>query len=203
MTSPFDALAPSYNAMWTDTPSGREQRAAVWRELDRLFHAGDRVLDLGCGTGDDAMHLSGLGVEVVGIDASPQMVEAARRRGINAGLLAIEDLQGLEGLFSGALSNFGALNCVADLRSVAVQLARLVAPGGLVAVCLMGRFCLTDWRHAIQRWLGHATWRGMEIYYPTSRRVRAAFAEGFRFERRVSIARGDHQLYVFRRRVTC
>ncbi len=203
MTSPFDALAPSYNAMWTDTPRGREQRAVVWREVDPLFHVGDRALDLGCGTGDDAVHLRGLGVEVVGIDASLQMVEVAQGRGINASLLAIEDLARLGGFFSGAISNFGALNCVADLRTVAMQLARMIQPGGPVAISLMGRFCLTDWRHAIQRWLGHTHWRGMEIYYPTSRRVRAAFAEGFIFERRVSIARGDHQLYIFRRRVTC
>jgi SAM-dependent methyltransferase len=203
MTSPFDALAPSYNTTWTDTPRGREQRAAVWREIDGLFRAGDRVLDLGCGTGDDALHLADLGVDVVGVDASLQMVEASRRRGVSASLLAIEDLIKLEGCFSAAISNFGALNCVADLRPVAVQLARLVRPGGPVATCLMGRFCLTDWRHAMKRWLGHAQWRGMDVYYPTSRRVGAAFAPAFKFERRVSIGGGDHQLYIFRRRAEC
>jgi SAM-dependent methyltransferase len=200
VTSPFDALVPSYNSMWTDTPRGREQRAAVWREIDGLFRTGDRVLDLGCGTGDDALHLAELGVDVVGVDSSAQMVEASRRRGVNASLLAIEDLVKLKGTFSGSMSNFGALNCVADLRPVAVQLARLVQPGSPVAICLMGRFCLTDWRHAIKRFVGHAHWRGMEIYYPLSRRVRAAFAPGFTFERRVSIGHGDHQLYIFRRR---
>src|ERR1700726_2598075 len=90
MTSPFDALAPSYNAMWTDTPRGREQRAAVWREIDGLFRAGDRVLDLGCGTGDDALHLMSQGIGVIGIDASRQMVEVARGRGVAARLLSIE-----------------------------------------------------------------------------------------------------------------
>jgi ubiquinone/menaquinone biosynthesis C-methylase UbiE len=217
MTSPFDALAPSYNTAWTDTPRGREQRAAVWKEIDGLFRAGDRVLDLGCGTGDDALHLMSQGIEVVGIDASPQMVEVARGRGVQAhvgqaigwcGLSPAEQTPAaktdrLRHAFSGAISNFGVLNCVRDLHSVSVQLAKLIHPGGPLAICLMGRFCLTDWRHAMNRWIGHAQWRGMDVYYPTARRVRAAFAPAFKFERRVSIGGGDHQLYIFRRRVEC
>ena len=67
----------------------------------------------------------------------------------------------------------------------------------------MGRFCLTDWRHAAKRWLGHTHWRGIDVYYPASRQIRAAFAPWFEFERRVAIGRGDHQLYIFRRRVGC
>jgi SAM-dependent methyltransferase len=201
--SPFDALAPRYSQLWTDTQRGREQRAAVWREIDGLFRAGDRVLDLGCGTGDDALHLAELGIEVVGIDAAPQMVEIARSRGVNASTLDIQDLYRFEGSFSGAISNFGTLNCIADLGPVAAQLGRFVQPAAPVAICLMGRFCLTDWRHAVKRCLGRAQWRGMAVYYPTSRKIRAAFAPWFDFERRVSIGRGDHQLYVFRRRVGC
>jgi SAM-dependent methyltransferase len=202
-TPPFDALAPRYNALWTDSPRGRDQRTAVWREIDGLFHAGDRILDLGCGTGDDALHLADLGIQVAGIDAAAGMVEIARSRGVDASVLAIEDLYRFEGSFSGAISNFGTLNCIADLHPVAAQLARFVQPSGPVAICLMGRFCLTDWRHAVKRWLGHTQWRGIDVYYPTSRQIRAAFDPWFAFERRVAIGHGDHQLYVFRRRVEC
>jgi hypothetical protein len=67
----------------------------------------------------------------------------------------------------------------------------------------MGRFCLTDWRHAIQRALGHTKWRGMDVYYPKSSQIRAVFEPAFTFERRVAIGRGDHQLYIFRRRSEC
>jgi SAM-dependent methyltransferase len=206
LTTPFDALAHSYNARWTDTPRGRDQRAAVWREIDGLFQAGDWVLDLGCGTGDDALHLAELGIEVFGIDAAPKMVDVARDRGVNASLLAIEGL-GSAGFslfsFSGAISNFGALNCIADLGPVAAHLARLVQPSGSVAICLMGRFCFTGWRHAIKRWFGRTQWRGISVYYPTSRQIRADFDPWFEFERRVAIGRGDHQLYIFRRRSEC
>jgi SAM-dependent methyltransferase len=200
VTGPFDLLAESYHQLWTDTSRGRDQRLAVWREIDGLFHAGDRVLDLGCGPGDDALHLAGLGVEVIGIDAAPKMVEVARNRGVNVSLLEIEDLECVSGAFSGAISNFGALNCIADLAAVTAQLARLVRPAGPVAICLMGRLCFADWRHALKRCLGRTRWRGIDVYYPTSRRIRAAFEPGFTFERRVSIAHGDHHLYIFRRR---
>ena len=55
-------------------------------------------------------------------------------------------------------------------------------------------------RHAVSRWSGHTNWRGLDIYYRSSREMRAAFASGFAFRKRASIGWGDHQLYVFRRR---
>ena len=201
--TPFDALAPAYGALWSETPRGRGQRASVWREIDGLFRAGDQILDLGCGTGDDALHLAGRGVQVYGIDAAEKMVETARARGVRAQRLAIEDLDRLGGPFEGALSDFGALNCVADLRPVAVQLARLLPPGGPAAICLMTRFCFSDWRHAARRWSGKTHWRGIDVYYPTARRIQAAFDPYFGLERRVRIGRGDHRLYIFRRRDSC
>jgi trans-aconitate methyltransferase len=42
--------------------------------------AGERVLDLGCGTGDLANQLQGLGAEVVGVDASPEMIATAKEK---------------------------------------------------------------------------------------------------------------------------
>lgn len=212
MTQAFDSIAPRYGSLWTETPDGRSQRAAVWRELDRLFKPGDRVLDLGCGIGDDALHLKQRGTEVLGIDASQRMVEIAQTRGVAARQLAIEVLDQLSGVFSGAISNFGALNCVADLRAVGKQLARLIQPGGALAICIMGRFCwwetvrflwTLDWHRATRRWSGHAQWREMEVHYFTSREIRSAFAPCFRLDRRISVGRGDHQLYILTRRTEC
>ena len=44
---------------------GRAQRRVVTKELDRIFHSGQRILELNCGTGVDALHLAGdIGVGV-------------------------------------------------------------------------------------------------------------------------------------------
>src|SRR5438132_3138799 len=148
MTSPFHQIAPQYAELWSQTSRGRAQREQVWREIDGLFRIGDRVLDLGCGTGDDALHLMSNDVKVLGVDSAPGMVEIARTRGVEAKTMAIEELSSLEDVFDGALSNFGALNCIADLDTLSEALARLVRPEGTLALCVMSRFCWrTDWRH--------------------------------------------------------
>ena len=207
MTSPFEQIAPQYAALWSETPRGRAQRQRVWRELDRLFRPGDQVLDLGCGTGDDAVYLASRGVNVLGIDSAPEMVKIARERGVEAWEIAIEDLGRMEaeflGAFDGALSNFGALNCVEGLDCLCAALARLIRPGGTLAVCVMSRFCWSDRKHLPARWLGHATWRGIDVYYRSARHMARLFAPQFKIQRRVSIGRGDHQLLIFSRSPQC
>src|ERR1700674_4183250 len=108
----FDAIAPRYDELWTRSPVGRLQRDAVWRRLDDLFRPGEKLLDLGCGTGEDALHFMSRGMEVSAIDASSEMVRIASERGVDAKVLAIEDLERVSGCFDGVISNFGAMNCV-------------------------------------------------------------------------------------------
>lgn len=182
----FDRLAPRYDELWTGTPAGRAQRNAVWYVIDRVFYTGDRVLDLGCGTGEDALHLQARGLTVDAVDASSAMVEQARARGVNARVMRAEDLAGQRGgkRYDGVLSNFGALNCVEDLAPVARALGAMVRPGGYLAICTMGRFCLWEaiyyalrlnFAKAIRRWSGRAG----DIYYPTVRKLSDTFAAEF------------------------
>jgi ubiquinone/menaquinone biosynthesis C-methylase UbiE len=185
----FDRVASSYQNLWSSTPAGEMQREAVWRLIEPLFPSGSRVLDIGCGIGDDAVALRARGVHVSGIDVSPEMVRIARDRGIDASLRRAEDLDGLHGSFDGILSNFGALNCVASLASLRDPLARLTRPGGWLLVCLMGRVCAweTAWYllrgdlpRATRRWSGEASSSlAPRVFYPTIACVRCAFAPDF------------------------
>ena len=174
-SSAFDALAATYDASFTDSHLGRELRRVVWSGLDRLPIAGRRWLDLGCGTGEDALFLCRRGAEVLAVDASAAMLALARKKARAAGLEAAVlhwaqvDLNRPEALmsaagrstFDGALADFGSLNCVTDLSRLAAVLGELLAPGACLMTVTMGPFCVWETlgglaagrpRHAIRRW---------------------------------------------------
>lgn len=208
MTSPFDALADKYAELWSDAARGAEQRSQVWYEIGPLFSPGDSVLDLGCGPGDDAAQLVRRGIRVTAIDASRPMVERARARGVDALQLPIEQISKLPGPFDGALSNFGALNCVEDVAAFAQDLAGLLNEGTPFALCVLSRFW---WREslrfalrlnfskAVRRWSGHSRWRGIDVYYRSTGDWTRLMAPHFHLIGQTSIGGGDHQLYIFRR----
>jgi len=192
----FDRLAATYDAQWTATAIGRAQRKQVWNAIDPLFRAGDRILDIGCGTGEDAAHLESRGVRVYAIDASPAMVRIARSKGITATVRTAENLVPAGPTFDGAISNFGALNCVEHLFLVAGSLAGVVRPGGRVAICLLGRVCAWETLHyalrfqfakAARRWAGQASASDITIHYPTVAEFRAAFSPHFELQRWTAI----------------
>ncbi len=197
-------MAAGYDASFTSGSVGARLRAAVRRRLDARFAPGHSIVDLGCGTGEDALHLAGRGVHVLAADRSEAMVATARRKAEAAGLgalvttraVAIEQLAAElaasppEPPFDGALSNFGALNCLADLGAVAAGLAAAVRPGGRVFLVVMGPAVPWEWLwflsrgepgKAFRRWRrGGVDWRGLTVRYPTPGAVRRAFAPGFR-----------------------
>ena len=152
-SAPFDAIAERYDETFTDSKIGQAQRASVWKELAKTFHPGDRVLELGCGTGVDVWFLAQRGVTVVACDASPQMIAIAQRRtqkpadtgagSVSLHLLRAEEVGSLreQGPFEGAFANFGVLNCIDNLRPLAIDLAKLLRPGASALLCLMGPYC--------------------------------------------------------------
>jgi SAM-dependent methyltransferase len=187
---PFDALAADYDRRFTATPLGTLLRERVQSRLDARFAPGDRVLELACGTGEDAVHLGRRGIRVLATDASAAMVEKARSKALSAGLetivetrrLAIEDLSTLTGPFDGAFSNFGGLNCVANPAAVAAVLAGLLRPGAPLLLCVMGPLVPWEWAGFRFRRLrrGGVEWRGITVRYPSPGALRRAFAPAFR-----------------------
>lgn len=206
-SAPFNEIAATYDDVFTDSPIGRAQRAAVWREVQRVFRSGDRVLEINCGTGIDSLHLAERDVRVHACDASPEMIALARSRAgegpdgrVRFSCLSIERLDELSdhGTFDGVLSNFSGLDCVADLGSVALSLARLVRPGGRVVVCVFGAQCLWEmfwyagrgeFSKAVRRFRRSgvrssiAPGTRVTVHYRTVRTMTRMFAPHFRLER--------------------
>jgi len=100
-------------------------------------HPPGRALDLGCGTGTNAVTLARHGWEVTGVDFAPKAIRAARRKARTAGvriefLVAdVTDLGALSGPYDYAL-DIGCLLALKerDRLGYASGLARLVGPGG-------------------------------------------------------------------------
>lgn len=150
----FDALAPEYDSVWTETAIGRLQRRHVWCHLRSIFREGERILELGCGTGVDTAFLARSGVRVHAIDVSPRMVGAARQRveqeelsgRVTFEVCALEHVADVPraGLYDGAFSDFGAINCLQDPSLAARNLAVLLRPGARLVLCFLGKFCLWE-----------------------------------------------------------
>ncbi|HKG21949.1 MAG TPA: methyltransferase domain-containing protein [Blastocatellia bacterium] len=149
----------------------------VWKygaEVVELLspRAGERVLDLGCGTGHLTNMIASSGAEVIGIDSSPSMIEQARglypdlRFEIGDG----EDFHSdepLDALFSNA-----AIHWMKNQPRVAACIYRALAPGGRFVAEFGGKGNIRKIHGAIYQAIAS---RGIEAeqtieewkYYPT------------------------------------
>ncbi len=97
--------------------------------IDRLDpQAGERILDLGCGDGVLTAQIAARGCTVIGIDASPEMVGAAQRRGVDARLMSADALT-FEHEFDGVFSN-AVLHWVKNADLVIAGVFRALKPAG-------------------------------------------------------------------------
>ena len=111
---------------------------ALVRRLD--VRAGERVVDVACGTGNAAIPAAVAGARVTGVDLTPEMLEIARRRADDAGVHVdwvegdAEDLPLPDGCADVVLSTFG---CMFAPRHdvVADELARVLTAGGRLGIC--------------------------------------------------------------------
>jgi ubiquinone/menaquinone biosynthesis C-methylase UbiE len=78
----FDSVAADYDGPRGNNELIQRMRVTLWDTVRDTVTPRGRLLDLGCGTGLDAVHFAGEGHEVFATDWSPQMVERTRARAI-------------------------------------------------------------------------------------------------------------------------
>lgn len=200
----FDAAADTYDQDFTHTDLGRWLRRRVWQRLATHFQPDDFVLELGCGTGEDAVWLAQRGVRVLATDASPVMLQQTQKKAeaaevahlIQVAPLDLNQLSAFNlpvGQFDGVFSNFGPVNCTNDWRGLGQFLAQHVKSGGFVGLGVMSPFCLweTLWhgvhlnfKTAFRRLKRQTTatlpdGTSFPIYYPSPPQLASAFQPDF------------------------
>ena len=146
----FDRAAAAYIEEYAANPIMAWLTEDTFDRLCQLFPPGSRLLEIGCGPGEMAVRLAEAGRSVVASDIAPAMIAQAERRGAASParsrltwLIAPAGEIGahVQGLFDGAYSNFGPLNCEPDLARFAGALAQLVRPGAAFLCSVMNRTC--------------------------------------------------------------
>lgn len=144
----FDAKAESWSAKYApDGPlTARLDRFAT--ALTRATRPGARVLDFGCGTGDLAAHLAGIGYDVTACDSSTEMMrELVRRRPALPAVMLDADWRRLpidSGAYDAVIAS-SVLEYVDDVDRVLAELARMLRPGGVLLATV------PDPRHPLRR----------------------------------------------------
>lgn len=92
---------------------------------------GERVLDVGCGEGTLTKKIAERGATVLGIDNSPEMIAAARAKGIDAVLMDVADMT-FSTEFDAVFSN-ATLHWVLEKEQAARAIFRALKPGGRFA----------------------------------------------------------------------
>jgi ubiquinone/menaquinone biosynthesis C-methylase UbiE len=184
----FDVLAGNYDTAFTDSLIGRAQRRISYKWLRPLLtqKTGMQLLEINCGTGTDACWMAQKEHHVTATDASPAMIDRAKRKASIIPLThqpefrtcAFNDLQtSFSGRqFDGIVSNFAGLNCVApaNMENVAKQLHQLLQPGGFLAVVLFGKYCLWETMYYLlkaQPAAAFRRWSNAEVMVPLSATV--------------------------------
>jgi SAM-dependent methyltransferase len=148
--------------MWAlgDYPSAAEQIVDVGRACVQAagVTGADTVLDVACGAGNATIPAAKTGAATTGLDLTPELLEAGRAAAAEAGVEIAwvegdaEQLPFEDGGFDVVLSVFGCM-FAPDHRAAAAEIARVLKPGGRMAVCAwtpegtVGRFFVTVAQH--------------------------------------------------------
>ena len=152
----FNRAADTIETTAMRNPVNAWMRKASRRELLATFPAGAALLEIGCGTGADAMCLGERGYRVAALDISDRMVELAREgiaaRDLERTVLVwrgrlcdvVQELAGCPWYpFDGAYANF-SLAYEESLREIARAVRNLLKPGGWFVFTVPNKLCMSE-----------------------------------------------------------
>lgn len=143
----YDGIAGSYDKFYDDVLSQGEN-AWVRSRLGAIVKKGDRVLDLGCGTGLGFQLLKGSAAEYVGLDVSPGMIAVAREKFGDRAIFALGDMAKMRvaesARFDVAMSLFGSFSHVLEPERAIMAISHACKPGGRIFLMVYSRLSLRN-----------------------------------------------------------
>jgi ubiquinone/menaquinone biosynthesis C-methylase UbiE len=144
----FDRHAETYDERFSNHELGETIRSDVWKITDPIFASARNLLDLGSGTGEDALHYAARDMRVTAVDISDQMLGRLKSKAIDAGVAAklqyvrseMNQYRPEHMQFDAVISNFGAVNCLLDLNWIPDLCRVALKPGAPLVLTGMGVF---------------------------------------------------------------
>ncbi|MEW6469568.1 MAG: methyltransferase domain-containing protein [Bacteroidota bacterium] len=159
----FDEAAKVYDAEFTHSAIGKLQRGRVWHYLSEYLPLRKlSILEVNCGTGEDAIWMARKGHSVTATDISAGMITVCQGKqiiyGLNnlvfekAGFFDVAHLY-MGRRFDVIFSDFGGLNCVDDeeLFVLSGRFSSLLYEKGKLIIVVMGRKCLWEQLYFLSR----------------------------------------------------
>jgi SAM-dependent methyltransferase len=139
----WDALATWYNG-WVGEGGSEYHRAVVIPAVMRLLdpRRGEQVLEVGAGQGALAPAVARVGAQYTGVDASPRLIQMARRHHGKDGRFLVGDARRLTSISELEPGSFDAvvfmlsLQDMDPLEEVVASAARMLTPGGRMVILL-------------------------------------------------------------------
>ncbi len=154
MTSDFDIASKHYDNVFTFSKIGKAQRQRVYKNVHDIFRPKKllSILELNCGTGEDALHMANLGHNILATDISEQMITVANsKKGIKNLKFKVQDINSLDNTsikhpFDVIFSNFGGLNCLSpqELSSFFSKASKLLNDNAKLILVIMPKHCLWE-----------------------------------------------------------
>ncbi|MFF7197912.1 class I SAM-dependent DNA methyltransferase [Streptomyces sp. NPDC088197] len=166
----YDTVADSYADLLRDALAAGVLDRATLGAFAELAQRGRPVADIGCGPGRITGYLAELGLDVFGVDLSPEMVAVARRDlpRLRFDVGSMTDLDLPDGSLGGLVAWYSIIHLPPRLLPrVFAEFHRVLAPGAPLAVA----YKIGDTRHHLSHGYGHPI--SLDVYWHPPARITA------------------------------